>query len=227
MADDEIISTPSYNPSEIKTDAGVLGFIINKFLVKLEKAAPARVISYDRAANRAAVQILQYGITSDGEKIARQQISNIPVLMLSGGGFTFSFPIKEGDIGWIISADRDISTYKQNPGMFTPATYQIHKYKDGFFIPDMTNTGFTISEDDTDAVILTSTDGAVKVSVKSGAVTITAPSVIINGDTTINGAVTVSSTISAGGEVTGNGIALSTHTHGGVEAGAGSTGTPE
>lgn len=221
MADEEIISTPSYNPAEVQTDAGVLGFIINKFLVGLEKVAPARVVSYDRTTNRAVVQILQYGITSDGEKIARQQINNIPVLMLSGGGFTFSFPIKEGNTGWILSADRDISTYKQNPDMFTPATYQIHKYKDGFFIPDLVNTDFTISEDDTNAVILTSTDGATRVGVKTGVVTITAPSIVINGD------VTVSGTITASGDVTGAGISLSTHTHSGVEAGGSSTGTPE
>ena len=221
MADEEIISTPSYNPAEVQTDAGALGFIINKFLVGLEKVAPAKVISYDRTTNRAVVQILQYGITSDGEKIARQQINNIPVLMLSGGGFTFSFPIKEGNTGWILSADRDISTYKQNPDMFTPATYQIHKYKDGFFIPDMTNTGFSLSEDDTNAVILTSTDGTTKVSIKSGTVTITAPSAVINGDLTVSG------TITASGDVVGAGISLNTHTHGGVETGGSSTGTPQ
>lgn len=222
MADDEeIISTPSYNPAEVQTDAGALGLIINKFLVKLEKVAPAKVVSYDRTTNRAVVQILQYGITSDGEKIARQQINNIPVLMLSGGGFTFSFPIASGNTGWIVSADRDITTYKQNPDMFAPATYQIHKYKDGFFIPDSVNSDFTLSDDDTNAVILTSTDGATKISVKSGVVTITAASIVLNGN------VTVSGTVTASGDVTGAGISLSTHTHSGVETGGSSTGMPE
>ena len=216
---DETISTPSYNPADIKTAAGALNFVINKSLLQLEKVAPARVVSYDRASNRAVVQVLQYGVTSTGEKISRQTISDIPVLMLSGGGFSFSFPIAEGNTGWIISADRDISTFKQNPDMFTPATYQIHKFKDGFFIPDIVNPDFTT--DDTDAVILTSTDGATKISVKSGVVEITAPSVVINGDLTVSGSIT------ADGDVIGAGISLSTHTHSGVQTGSGSTGVPQ
>ena len=43
----------------------------------------------------------------------------------------------------------------------------------------------------------------------------------------LTGNLTVSGQITAQGDVIGAGISLQSHTHGGVEAGAGSTGTPQ
>lgn len=52
------------------------------------------------------------------------------------------------------------------------------------------------------------------------AVNITAPSVVLNSDLQVNGAIT------ATGLVTGGGTVLSTHKHGGVQTGGGQTGEP-
>ncbi len=64
-------------------------------------------------------------------------------------------------------------------------------------------------------------------------VTVTAPSVVVNGDTTINGNLQVNGTIdatdqiaSATGVSTGT-VQLGTHTHGGVSAGTDSSGGPQ
>ena len=66
------------------------------------------------------------------------------------------------------------------------------------------------------------------INVKTGAqVNITAPTVNITGNVNITGKVTTSSTISAAGDVSAGGISLQGHTHGGVEPGGGSTGTPQ
>lgn len=66
--------------------------------------------------------------------------------------------------------------------------------------------------------------GAVTVSASS--VTINAPSITLNGDVTITGAVSVAQTVNAAGGVTGAGVSLSTHTHGGVESGGKRTSGP-
>lgn len=220
MSNQQSISIPSYNPSDIQDRAGFLKFFGSKLSSKIQKVIPAQVVSYDRATNRAVVKILALDITSTGEKLEMKPFPNIPVLMLSGGGFTFSFPVKENQTGWLIAADRDISVFKSLLSVFTPASYRQHQYEDGFFIPDKVN-GFQIAESEADAVILTSLDGATKITLQDGQAVITAASVVINGNLTVDG------TITASGDVTGANISLSTHTHGGVQTGGGSTGTPQ
>lgn len=217
---------PSYNPADVNSDSGQQEFLFDKLLGKIEKIAPVKVVSYNRKKNRAVVQILNQSITSEGGKIPRKELNDIPALVLHGGGFVFSFPIKEGDIGWICAADRNISIFKQTLKMFAPATYEKHKYKDSFYVPNYIN-GFTYSVDDEDAVLLTSTDGVTKISVKDGLTTITSANIVLNGNLTVNGIVNTSSTITAVGEITGVGIKLSTHVHGGVQTGIGKTGVPE
>ncbi len=197
---------PSNNPADTNSQAGKLEFLFDKLLSKIEKIAPVEIVSYDRQKNRAVVQILNQSITSEGGKLPRKQLTDIPALMLYGGGFILSFPIKEGDIGWICSADRNISVFKQTLKIFTPATYEKHKYKDSFFIPNFIN-GFEYSTDDADAVILTSLDGKTKISIKNGLITVTSAKVVINGNLNVNG------TINANGEITGAGVPLSTHVH--------------
>ena len=204
-----------------------------KIFSKLEKIAPAKVISYNRTTNRAEVQILPQDSTSTGEKLPRRPLVNIPALNLGGGGFVFSFPIQAGDVGWIFAADKDISVFKQLLQEYAPNTYRKHRYDDSFFIPDNIN-GFTISADDAAAVLLSSLDGTTKISVKNGQVSITATNTVvnataatINAPTTINGDVTVNGTLTASTDVVGGGISLKTHTHGGVTAGGASTGAPQ
>jgi hypothetical protein len=224
--ENETISIPAYTPANVGTQAGITDFAIRKALEKLEKVAPAQIISYDRTTNRASVQILNQSITSTGEKLTKKPLENIPVLMMSGGGFTFSFPINQGDTGWIVAADRDISVFKQLLQVFAPASYQIHRYKDSFFIPDKVN-GFELAEEDKNAVILTSLDGTTKISVIPGQATITTLQTVINGNLQVNGSIIATDTITSNTDVISAGISGKSHTHSGVEPGGGSTGAPQ
>lgn len=171
---------PSNNPANTNSEAGKQEFLFDKLLGKIEKIAPVQIISYNRQKNRAVVQILNQSITSEGGKIPRKQLTDIPALQLCGGDFVLSFPIKAGDIGWLCAADRNISIFKQTLKMFAPATYEKHKYKDGFFIPNYIN-GFNVSSDDADAVVLTSLDGNTKISINKGQINITADTVNLGG----------------------------------------------
>lgn len=211
---------PSYNPADIDDESGFYEFIIKKTLSKIQKMTPAKIISYDRAKNRAIVQPLTYDITSTGGTLPMDTIPNIPVLTLSGGGFIFSFPVQENQTGWLISADRDISVFKQILNFFTPATLRRHQYEDGIFIPDNIN-GFNIAQNEVNAVILSSLDGQTKIMLQNGQLNITASSINITGNISLNG------TLTATGDVTGANISLQTHTHPGVETGGGSTGEPQ
>ena len=215
----ETISTPSYNTADILSESGQLEFFQKILFMKIEKVAPAQIMSYDRKKNRAVVQVLNYSITSTGEKITRKPLNDIPVQIFGGGDFCLSFPIKQGDIGLIIASDGDISVFKKLLQIFAPATYQKHKYKDGIFFPLILN-GFTFSTDDENAVLLTSIDGNTKISLKPDYITLTAENTIINttsaeinattatitAQSTINGDLTVNGNITSTGTVTGSSI---------------------
>ena len=69
MSNQQSISIPSYNPSDIQDRAGFLKFFGSKLSSKIQKVIPAQVVSYDRATNRAVVKILALDITSTGEKL--------------------------------------------------------------------------------------------------------------------------------------------------------------
>lgn len=201
------ISIPAVNPSNGQNLAGLIDFIQRNIFIKLEKVAPAKIVSYDRLKNRAIVQVLNYSITSMGEKIERKPLNDIPVSVIGGGGFGLNFPIKAGDIGIIVACDCDISIFKKLLQIFTPSTYQKHRYKDSIFIPLYIN-GFSVATSDSEAVILSSVDGSTKIALKSNYVTISAQNTVINGNLTING------NVEASGTVTGNGIIDTTGANG-------------
>lgn len=70
-------------------------------------------------------------------------------------------------------------------------------------------------------------DGASATITSPGGLTIDAAGgITLRGDVAIEGALTVSETVTATGDVTGDGVSLSSHTHAGVTTGGGSSGPP-
>ncbi|XAO36864.1 baseplate spike protein [Pseudomonas phage WP1] len=59
------------------------------------------------------------------------------MISMGAGGFHISFPIQQGDIGWIYAADRDTSQFLESLSMSKPNTGRIHKLDHGMFIPDV------------------------------------------------------------------------------------------
>jgi hypothetical protein len=137
----EITKTiPSHNPADETTLDGLNNVLIDKISMGIQNVIPAIVQSYDKATNRAIVKPAITGVASQGQKISKEPYIDIPVLNLSGGGFIISFPIKQGDTGWLVACDRNISIFKQNLTESAPNDYRKHKFEDGFFIPDKINT---------------------------------------------------------------------------------------
>lgn len=173
-------NNPSIDPANNETLAGSLRFAFSKLTQQIDGALPAKVILYDRVKNRVQVQLLIKMITTDGSLVSRAQIASIPVLVLGGGGYMLNFPLNPGDLGWVIANDRDISLFLQSYIESPPNTTRVKQFSDGVFIPDVMR-GYTISDDDADSVVLSSTDGSIKISLGAASVTITAPVVNVVG----------------------------------------------
>jgi phage baseplate assembly protein gpV len=218
---------PSKDPADEGSLSGAFRQIFKKLLQSTDGMLPAKVLSYDRAANVATVQPVIALLTTDGGRVARAQIARVPVLALGGGGFVVNFPLQPGDLGWIEASDRDISLYMQSLGDSQPNTFRLHSFEDGRFIPDMMRN-FDLADVAADAMTIQSADGQSRVEISATRIRLKTPEVLIDTDQmTVNGPSTFNGNVETFGTLENNGVNVgSPHTHTGVTTGGGTSGPP-
>jgi len=151
----------SDSANEGSLSGGLNAMLRSFFLNEFEGMLPATVVSYDDAANRAVIKPVVMVGTTDGGKVSRAQVPNIPVFRFGGGGFFMRFPIKPGDLGWLKANDRDVSLiFQRGGGEDWPNTERMHKFSDAMFFPD-TFKEWVISGENADKAIWQSLDGTV------------------------------------------------------------------
>jgi hypothetical protein len=129
-------------PNTQQANAGNMGGITNEFLAnwlrnEVDGMVPARVVSYDDDTNRATLHPIVMMGGTDGSKVKRADVQNIPVYRFGGGGFFMRFPLKVGDLGWLAANDNDISLIMQGGGVEDwPNTTRQCKFSDAMFFPD-------------------------------------------------------------------------------------------
>lgn len=192
--------TESRNPANDDTLIGVFREILKKNLQQTDDLIPARVVSFDRDANRVTVQPMIQIIDTDGNHISRAQQTNMPVLLMGGGDFLLSFNLPAGSLGWIKSSDRDLSLFLREYQESPPNTYRLHSFEDGLFIPDVM-TGVTFASEDSAALVIQNKSGTVRISLNDDRIKLTAPLVDIAGNLNVSGTI-----------VNGS-INLTTHNH--------------
>lgn len=208
-------SPPNLDKANDGDFAGVMTDVLQNFLRGVDDMIPAKVVSYDDTTNRATIKPLVMLGTTDGQKISRAQLSNIPVFRFGGGGFFIRFPVKAGDFGWLKATDRDMSLIMQRGGLEDwPNTLRQHSFSDGMFFPD-TLKSWVIDGANADALVIQSLDGSVCVSLHSGKVKIEAADIEVVGNMSVTGT------------MTNNGVNIgSSHVHSGVDSGPSNTGGP-
>lgn len=224
--------------------AGLMATALRKFQIDDENSIPAIVIDFDRNSNLITVKPLIMWVDMNDIGHSRHTIADLNCLSLGGGGFHISFPIKEGDLGWVIAADRDISLFKQSLKESMPNTFRVHSFADGLFIPDVFRK-YVINGEDSGAMVLQSTDGATRISIRDDNIKITAPSNVVvdtptttfTGDVIIDKSLTVTQQTAVNGgftaaagqacdlptETTVNGKQVDGHIHGAVVRGGDNT----
>lgn len=214
-------SPPNLDKANDGDFAGVMTDVLQNFLRGVDDMIPAKVVSYDDATNRAVIKPLVMLGTTDGQKISRAQLSNIPVFRFGGGGFFIRFPVKAGDFGWLKATDRDMSLIMQRGGLEDwPNTLRQHSFSDGMFFPD-TLKSWVIDEGDANSLVIQSLDGEVCISIRDGKAKIKAPDIELLGTVRVIGDMEVT------GALTNNGVNIgSSHVHSGVQSGTSNTGGP-
>lgn len=212
-------SFPSQNPANNDSMVGTFKQVLRKFLQRdVDDMLPVQVISVSADRKSVSVQPLIMVVDTLGNQIQRAPVAQIPVVTLGGGGFVLSFPIKAGDLGFMKSNDRDISLFMQGLKQAPPNTFRMHDFADSVFIPSVL-AGYTINGDDTDRMILSSTDGSVRIAFSDSTIILTAPNVLINSNLVLNGNLNITGTMEGPESVD-----LLTHRH--AQSGGGDTGEP-
>lgn len=223
----------SSRPGEKARLWGALESSFRKFSLNFDHILPASIISYDRKANVANVQPLIKVVRVDGITIDRHPLASVPVVSIGGGGFNLNFPLKAGDLGWIMATDRDYSEFMKTLSNAAPNSSRSHKFDDSIFLPDVLRQ-YTIDPSDATAMVLQAVDSKTRIAIDVGGhIRITAPTdllvdspkSIFTGDVIVQKTLTVSQKITglAGMDITGtiynNGINVTGHVHIGNGAG--------
>ena len=216
---------PAYNPANSISQAGKDDFLLKTLKMGLFCAAPAIVESFDRSNARATIKPAFMAKNSNGESIEQDFLYNVPVRFCGGGGFAASLPLENGDTGWLIFCDRDLSAFKQSRKVSPVNTNRMHAQEDAFFLPDAMQTN-NVSGSDSGKAVFQAIDGSIKVAMSDSEVEVIGD-LNITGDVTVSGNIISTGTITAAVDVIGGGISLKNHVHGGVSTGSGTTGGPQ
>lgn len=211
--------TPSINPADESSLVGVIRNAVRKELQGTDGMMPVEVVKYDRATNRAEVRHLIQMQGSDGEKVSRANVSSVRVMQPGTGAFNISQPIKPGDKGWILAADRDLSIFQQDVDKDdAPNTARMKSFQDSLFMPDAMKNG-NAPAGEGDRVVLGANDGSAYISFDAGGIYIQAGGVRVE--------ITGAGMTITGGRVEHEGKNIgATHTHGGIEPGGANTAVP-
>jgi hypothetical protein len=160
--------------SDKKRMLGAMDLMLRGQALRTDGLIPAEVIQFDRKNNIATVRPLIMWVDVQDQAVPRVEFADISVISLGAGGFHISFPVKPGDIGWIMASDRDLSQFKATLREAKPNTGRHQKFEDGWFIPDVFRN-YLINAEDADAMVIQSVDSLTRISIRHDNIKITAP----------------------------------------------------
>jgi hypothetical protein len=203
-------------------------FLIQAFMATVRTTTLVKVVAVTNAGDVAPVgtvdvQPLVNQTDGAGNITPLPVLYGLPYLRIQGGTNAVILDPQVGDIGVAVFGDRDLSAVIATKAQAVPGSRRRHSLADGLYLGGMLNG--------TPQQYVRFTASGITV-VSPQIVTIQAPNVKVQGNLEVTGttqldqAVTANSTITASGEVKGNGIPLSTHKHTGVTTGSGTSGMP-
>lgn len=230
-------------PQDTATDANSQQFLMNQFLmgkafINLALVVDVKPSEDDEDDVVLSVKPLVEGFSGGGDLIPNSLIHGVPVWRLQRGASAVIMTPVVGDIGLIAMCDRDITAVKKTKQAALPGSNRTHSYSDAIYLGGVLNGKpsqyVKFANDGIDIVspLVVQVNGNTVVVNADDKISLNAPIIEANGQLTQGsgsyaGDATFGGTITATGEVTGNGIHLSTHKHGGVESGDSTTDGPQ
>lgn len=234
------------------SDARQQEVLFQAMAAEIRVAMPGVIQAFDAGTQRAVVMpccTQQVNIDGAVSYVDLPPILNVPVVVpfAQAAGLLITLPLRAGDEGLLVFADRAIDNIVQMGGVQPPvvvggetARPRAHALTDAIFIPGLITAPQAVPGWSTDAIVIRdregttslslspgkieATDGAATATLEGGVVTINAP----------NGFFVTAPNIQIGndgatlpGDVEAGGISLKGHVHSGIMPGGGTTGGPQ
>lgn len=164
---------------------------------EMHTALPGEIVSFDPGSGMATVQPKTKFKKPNGETMDFPAISGVPVQFPYSKGAAIAFPIKAGDSCMIIFSESALDYWQYGKETDTSLKFDL---SNAMCIPGL-------SAEANDAMQEACGDDAVVIKVGGTTLKVSSDGVTITGKLTVSG------------EVTGSGVALSTHTHTGDSGG--------
>ena len=180
-------------------------------------------------------------IDGNGNAYASPSYPSLPHYRIQQGTAAIIMDPRPGDIGVFICSKRDISNVSQGKQPGPPGSTRSFSPSDAVMVGSIHTKAPTyyISFEDQDKILIHAPAGVTiesdtAVTVKAPQVTIDAAETTIKGHVTVEGGLNVAGgsgaavdgSLTTTGDVTADGISLTSHTHSGVTPGGGNTGGP-
>lgn len=217
-----VMAVALQTPQDTASDYATLAFVIQQILSGVATATLVKIIACTNTgglerAGRVDVRILVGQVTGDGQVIKHGVTYNLPYFRIQGGANAVILDPQPGDIGLAVFCMRDISAVKKDPALAVsndvtpPGSARQYSFSDGIYFGGMMNAAPT--------QYVQFEAGGISV-VSTTKVTIQAPEI------ELDGTVTTTSSVTAQGDVIGQGISLHDHVHSGVQSGGSNTDPP-
>ena len=215
-------------------------------------ALPGIVSKFDPQALTCEIQPAIQGkiVREDGsiDVVTLPLLLDCPVVFPHAGGCSLTFPVAPGDEVLVVFASRGIDFWWAYGGVQPPAEVRMHDLSDGFAIPGPWSQAKRLQNVSTSRVELRSDDRGALISIQPNSHEVTIETTgnlkaVVGGamSATVAGAATlkcpaltidcpqvsITGTLAVNGDVSGAGISLSRHVHGGVQGGPSDTGSPK
>lgn len=171
------------------TQEEILRMAFDSMTAGMWSALPGIIQSFDPVKMTCVVQISIQGrqFVPGGNAGGFYQMINIkplcdcPVIFPSGGGFTLTFPLAQGDECLMVFADRCIDAWWQQGGIQPPMELRMHDLSDGFVLPGVRSQPRVLDSISATSTQLRSDDGETYLDLSPGKIQLVADEVVIHG----------------------------------------------
>jgi hypothetical protein len=237
MADD--LAAGQQDPSSTSSEYNTFEFMVQQILGRVSTMKLVKVISVTSTGTLAAVGFVDVQPMvnmRDGNNQSTEHgiIHNVPFTRIQGGKNAVILDPQKDDIGWMACADRDISSVKKNKAISNPGSYRMLNIADGVYMGGLLNgvpENYLQFTNDDKIVLFSKQDLTVKSNTK---IVLEAPTVEIDGNIVVSGTwspktgnqINFGSNTLVSADLHCGSLVFTTHKHGGVTTGGGSTGGP-
>lgn len=206
-------------------NSGLLGFE-----AQIHTALPAKVLKFNAGDNTVQVELMINELKRDGASVVLPPLDDVPVQFFRGSDFVITTPIKAGDHGLCVFAERCIDGWFTNASKNEPLDFRMHDYSDGFFLTGFSPRPAAVKDVDLEGVCMRTLDKGTYIKLTSGKILIKGDieqvgDYIQTGNKTLKGNFTqaegdsISSGTITAKDMVADGVSLKKHTHGGDSGG--------